>query len=312
MVSKRSRARDYDEIKTAEDILYRWSRPQRNSTFVPNQRDWRYETGVYQHQDFDNSKGDKTIWDMLDEDNENGVFGRERRRKKGGKANSKMNNGETEGYGREEAGAVELGISTGSVTPARSHIDTVTPASTWKNKETASPPNKSNTFRTLSPKLYGRAADYTESNGEEEWEQTGFLVRLHFPRKKSSLSAILNRFPPQCALSSEPNTPVTPSKLFTPADSHDRGKIDSLRLFHREWRDKTLNFCMRNVLGLLHHPEKLADSIPASFQWWDGAVPVDAILPPGIAMSAKELNVSSTRGKSPSPIMPKMPLSRVF
>lgn len=261
---KRSRARDYDEIKTTEDILHRWSRPQRNSTFVPNRRDWRYETGVYQRKDFDGSSGDKTIWDMLDEDCVSGVFGRERRRTHRG--NSSMEGaGETSRHRAYEPSAVGVGMRL---------------------------PKVLDTSRELSVKLYGRAANGVRSDVEEDWDQAGPIPPLQLLSTNSSIEPVLTRHTSPLSLSSVLGPPVAISRPST--TTHLNHGTEALPPFHRKWKDNTRHFCMKNVRNLLRNPEKPVDPIPVSLQWWDSAVSVDAILPPGIAISAKELNVSST------------------
>jgi hypothetical protein len=59
----------YDtEIRKPEDILYRSSRPQRNSSYIPHARDWRYATGVFRHEDIVDARNESTVWDNLDHD----------------------------------------------------------------------------------------------------------------------------------------------------------------------------------------------------------------------------------------------------
>jgi hypothetical protein len=55
-----------------EDIIARQSRPQRHSTWIPKTRDWRYASGVFQHDDFEDVPKDRSAWDKLDWDYQNG------------------------------------------------------------------------------------------------------------------------------------------------------------------------------------------------------------------------------------------------
>ncbi|KAF2732954.1 hypothetical protein EJ04DRAFT_553728 [Polyplosphaeria fusca] len=88
------------EVSTPGHIIYRATRPQRNSDYVPRKRDWRYATGVFRHEDFDGGKEDMAIWDQLDEDIMSGVFGKEARRVK--RKNSESSGILTDGYEEKE------------------------------------------------------------------------------------------------------------------------------------------------------------------------------------------------------------------
>lgn len=55
-----------------EDILAHQSRPQHFSTWVPSIRDWRYATGVFQHDDFENDPKERSAWDTMDYDYQTG------------------------------------------------------------------------------------------------------------------------------------------------------------------------------------------------------------------------------------------------
>src|SRR5689334_5313886 len=59
---------DNQNLKSEADILARQSRPQRNSTWIPKARDWRYATGVIQHDDFEDAPKARSVWDTMDYD----------------------------------------------------------------------------------------------------------------------------------------------------------------------------------------------------------------------------------------------------
>ncbi|KAF2122230.1 hypothetical protein BDV96DRAFT_627350 [Lophiotrema nucula] len=96
-------SRDIYEFKNEADILHRAARPQRHSDYIPRTRDWRYVTGVYQHEDFESEK-EESIWDKLDADILTGTFGRERRKvgKGGGRKKGKGNGS---GLGTPDSGS---------------------------------------------------------------------------------------------------------------------------------------------------------------------------------------------------------------
>ncbi|CAN9386079.1 unnamed protein product [Alternaria alternata] len=49
-----------------EDILARHARPQKYSTWIPKKRDWRYATGVFEHDDIEGTPRDRSAWDDMD------------------------------------------------------------------------------------------------------------------------------------------------------------------------------------------------------------------------------------------------------
>ncbi|KAJ4353481.1 uncharacterized protein N0V89_005211 [Didymosphaeria variabile] len=75
---------------------------------------------------------------------------------------------------------------------------------------------------------------------------------------------------------------------YTRAPDTDR-PLRSIAPFERQWFDETQNFNMKEVVATSRAPG--SEHLPLSdfFNWFPEAVPVDAIFPPGVPLSAKEI-----------------------
>lgn len=59
--------------------------------------------------------------------------------------------------------------------------------------------------------------------------------------------------------------------------------------FERSWVDETQDFNMREVCSTIRRPDTPVKDLGKSYAWYNDALAVDALLPPGIPLSAKEL-----------------------
>jgi hypothetical protein len=65
--------------------------------------------------------------------------------------------------------------------------------------------------------------------------------------------------------------------------------MDTVAPFERQWIDETKGFNMNDVKDALRGPDSEVSALPDSFNWFPEAVPVDALFPPGVPISAKEI-----------------------
>ncbi|KAL1607917.1 hypothetical protein SLS60_002856 [Paraconiothyrium brasiliense] len=78
------------------------------------------------------------------------------------------------------------------------------------------------------------------------------------------------------------------TSTYTRAFDTDR-PLRSITPFKRHWFDETQNFNMKDVVATLRAPDTELGPLPDFFNWLPDAVPVDAIFPPGVPLSAKEI-----------------------
>lgn len=81
---------------------------------------------------------------------------------------------------------------------------------------------------------------------------------------------------------------VTPSHGSDTDTDTDRS-MRTLVPFERRWLDETRNVNVKDILGTLRAPNLKVSALPGSFNWFSEAVPVDALFPPGVPLSAKEI-----------------------
>lgn len=291
------RALDLSEIKRPGDIIYRSSRPQRNSTYVPQKRDWRFETVIYQHDDFEDSVNDMTIWDQLDEDYILGTFGKERRRTKGSfitaeeKSNINVSMSLTSGsFGGSQGGTAMIDRTVSM------------PLSTPTMKSTTKTRKRSSAYAIS----YFRRTDAEDGEvsgngeGEDRWNEMSLIVCLKFLTKTLEFQRIVEElsissaipfslFPP-----SRTGTPSTQTSITTPTTTKSTSSVGTFPIFDHEWKDNTRPYSIAKLLSSIRTPEKdeKIEPIPPNYTWFRDAVPVDAIFPPGLPITAKEISVS--------------------
>jgi hypothetical protein len=293
---------DAQTLKSEAGILARQARPQRSSTWMPRKRDWRYATGVIQHDDWDDAPKSRSVWDTLDYDYQAG------RDNEG-----HISTGSTADSGTGSVQDVVLKIEA-AYTPEStdSKMSMVSP----KAPSPAKPGYKSMSLRKGSWKQVTRFTSILKVEGdgrEVRYVLTGRVVRLRFTsRNKTLLQDILQR--PVIPIStpssfnhgrspvasqnltppvSSPNTPATARTAATIHTPHVLDSIESLYnfpLFKRAWVDETYNFDSNAVRKQLRDAGTVVDDLGSNFAWYTDAVPIDAILPPGVPISAKEIH----------------------
>ena len=178
-------------------------------------------------------------------------------------------------------------------------------------------------------------------NGDEVriWEQTACIVRLKFGECEKRLAAFLSSKPAwesnvmeygeeqenflaadgmalQWQTQSAPDILTTAITLTTsnstPTTSTGQGQTMTTPALHfeRPWKDETEDFNMKKVIATLRPAGKAVAPLPRPFTWFPDAVPVDAIFPPGVPMTAKEINVSRSDAQAhdlPKPSPPPFP-----
>lgn len=275
------------------DILARQSRPQKHSTWVPKSRDWRYATGIFQHDDNENAPNDRSAWDDMDYDYQ--VADLEKCRSRSGSGQS---------YGDNKAlSTSDRASATPKITKKRTLPEppgaTVRVEAFKKKAKTA----KRNVWMSVSRR---HQINNEETEGEEPDYQTYSLtVRLRFSGRliiEDSIPAISTPAcmyrvqpldtPANLQIPYDPHTPATArtaTSLHTPRMLASVESVHTYPPFQRTWVDETKDFNMRAVRGVLQKPGFVGKNLGVHYTWYNDAVPVDALLPPGVLLSAKEV-----------------------
>jgi hypothetical protein len=145
------------------------------------------------------------------------------------------------------------------------------------------------------------------SDGAEAmYKVTGLIVRLRFTgRNKKQLQASLEK-PARPAPTPVRNvyqdlvapipSPMTPASARTAKSVYTPHKLESIEsvydfpLFKRVWKDETYDFNMNTARSKLRSAKVEVNDLGAHYQWYTDAVPTDAMLPPGVPISAKEIS----------------------
>jgi hypothetical protein len=292
---------DSQQFKSEADILARSSRPQHNSTWVPKTRDWRYATGVIQHDDYEGAPKSRSTWDVLDYDYQASGNWEPR---DDDLSRSRSGTGSELGIAEptELAHTPEAAVLK---TPTESPKVVTQPKGPYKPMEFCAQGWRQVTRLT-------RRANTSDEDGEEGWEITGLVVKFRFTRKNRAqireilegpLSPASTPYPIDTAQSpaanqnltppaSSPNTPATARTAKSIHEPHILDSIESLRtfpLFQRAWVDETYDFNVKTVRSKLRPADKVVDDLGSNYEWYDDAIPSDAIFPPGVPLSAKEI-----------------------
>lgn len=122
-----------------------------------------------------------------------------------------------------------------------------------------------------------RLSDSSVQDQESGYHAYSLTVRLRFSGK-----LILDETPDFS------KTP-TPSRHEESPRMPGSTSSQTLPLFDRPWVDESQDFNMRAILSTVRNPSCLVKNLGANFTWYTDAVPVDALFPPGIPLSAKEI-----------------------
>ena len=278
-----------------EDILARQSRPQKHSTWVPKSRDWRYATGVFQHDDNEIAPNDRSAWDDMDYDYQVADPGKNRSRSGSGPSDGDMK-------------AFDVSASV-LATPksAKKRALSDNPKATVKvrafKRKSESKTAKNNVWMSVARR---QRISHDDVEGEElDYQTYSLTVRLRFSGRliiEDALPAVstpgpmhLQQIPDIPANFSTPFGPHTPAtartaaSLYTPHMSHSGESVHTYPPFQRPWVDETKDFNMRAVRGVLQKLGFVGKDLGVHYTWYNDAVPVDALLPPGVPLSAKEV-----------------------
>jgi hypothetical protein len=298
-------------IQEPGDNLPRASRPQRHASWLPRHRGWQDQTGVLQHEDHVDPLKQRTVWNEFGNDAQNGMSGRERRRVEKRRRLTQTSSGDA-GEGDKEDGTATLPEaspcpSSPSISPAKQpqaskKMSTAESACDESARKLNAVKAPSRAYTIAGSKRSGENSDA----GGQVWERTRLITRLKFAgRNIAILKRILAGVPatPSRSTRSKPcttpslrktartpaaATPTTPSSLRV-LDSAKR--LHSLPLFERQWKDETQNFNMKKVLESVRPGSKAVEELPALFTWFANAVPINALFPPGVPVSAREIHV---------------------
>lgn len=277
-----------------EDILARHSRPQKHSTWVPKKRDWRYATGVFKHADLEGAPKDRSAWDDMDYDYQ--VADKRKSRDRSG-------SGQSDGDNKTLSRSVSASGTPEST--KRRHLlespKTIVSVEAFKKKTKTA---KRNVWQSVS-RCHQIGKSETEGD-QPAYETYSLTVRLRFSGKliiedalpRMATSGPIERIqlpgtPANLKMLQNLDTPATARTATSLYAPHTLGSIESVYtypLFQRTWVDETKDFNMRAVRGILQKPGATNKDLGANYAWYNDAVPVDALLPPGISLSAKEVN----------------------
>ncbi|KAF1936909.1 hypothetical protein EJ02DRAFT_357979 [Clathrospora elynae] len=283
-----------------EDILARQSRPQHHSTWIPKARDWRYATGVFQHHDFEDAPKHRSAWDTMDYDYQVGGT-------RGSKDGNRSRSGSGSGGG-SNAGIDGSTAALGSPASAKPEITThtsrtVVHVEVVQRKARCTPRNT-----WMSVTRYRSDAQAIEGSDPGSDPGSGAIsltVRLRFsgklivedashpPVTPRSLKHTKPPVTPQSAKKPRDlNTPATARTAMTRNTPHILDSIESIHrypLFQRAWVDETHDFNIKAVRSTLRQPDAKVEELGHNYHWYTEAVPIDALLPPGVPLSAKEV-----------------------
>lgn len=238
-----------------KDILDRLSRPQRQSTWIPTKRDWRYANGVFRHTDLEDSPRDRTTWDDLDYDY-NIVQALQ-----SAEQYTLINDSDTE---IEEENIVEA-----TATAESAASNTCTPRSPVSRSPDDAFPRTSERFHSTSERI-------NVMNYEIKDCQPLSPLPTTVEDDTTSGSSTPHEVP-----APNPTSKDNVAMSEPPTDSHS----------DEVWHDETLSFSMSTIRGTLRDPTVRPSELVKNYKWYPDAVAVDALLPPGIPFSAKEICV---------------------
>ncbi|KAI4958231.1 hypothetical protein J4E86_003829 [Alternaria arbusti] len=276
-----------------EDILARQSRPQKHSTWVPKTRDWRYATGVFQHDDNENASNDRSAWDDMDYDYQ--VAAPEKGRSRSGSGPS-----DSDTKGVDVSASVSAAPKSARKRALSDIPKPTVKVRAFKRKSKAA---RKNVWMSVAKRQ--RISPDDVEGEEPDYETYSLTVRLRFSGRliiEDALPAVstpgpmhlqqLPDTPANFSMPFDPHTPATArtaASLYTPHMSHSGESVHTYPPFQRPWVDETKDFNMRAVRGVLQKPGFVGKDLGVHYTWYNDAVPIDALLPPGVPLSAKEV-----------------------
>ncbi|PSN71539.1 hypothetical protein BS50DRAFT_285318 [Corynespora cassiicola Philippines] len=276
-----------EPIRKPQDILDRASRPQIQSRFIPKKRDWRYATGVFQHDDHEQGSWKVcTTWDYMDLD---ASLGKKEGRFKATRKKKSPESSRKTAHSRNKETSKPM-----STTFFKSV--TQLPAATSKNAPSDNEPIQKFDLRHKS----NVASD--KGNGTFKWAPVGLIAVLKFTDLDiACVDQIPVNFKGNSGKKTGPLAKPTTVKLgLTPKAVAPRGghkpahsspqQSPSLGLipFQREFVDNTQEFNMCKVLSRIRTSNR-ASTLDTRYNFIPSAVPCDSIFPPGIPLSSKEI-----------------------
>lgn len=93
----------------------------------------------------------------------------------------------------------------------------------------------------------------------------------------------------QTAITDAPTVSTPKSTTTSTRSYHAHEPIRALVPIQRQWSDETQDFNMKAVISTLRPPNTDLPALSNFFNWFPNAPPVDAIFPPGVPLSAKEI-----------------------
>lgn len=263
------------------DIIYRAARPQQQSTWVPHKRDWRYETGVYRHEDSNDDPKSRSVWDWMDYDYQIGD-------------NMSIRRGDTRLVATSSIAEFEDEVSSTAISATQGSDTTRRPRNSWP------PKNVWMTMSKLEPVL--------EEGGKQSYETVSLTVRLRFSGHAAiKLQQILlkNKVNPVASLSkadsprpdclqqsgdsvNSTSCPVMNKKSAAHRTDQNLSTVTSL-LFKCAWVDETRNFNMKAIRDKVGNTGTNTKDYGPRHHWYADAVAIDALFPPGVPISAKEM-----------------------
>ncbi|KAF9693153.1 hypothetical protein EKO04_008631 [Ascochyta lentis] len=264
---------DLDTNRSHRDILDRQSRPQRQSTWIPKQGDWRYSTDAFQYDGFDGSPRNRTTWDELDYDHHIS-------RRSGGSdsyAASSCFVAEDDEYVLEEAAMPERRAPSSSSRFLNPDAEKLAASATYpiqleRTRYKIRSPASSNRFSGMDAPTSARRHLASESVTAKG--RTGRRTR---PEKE-----VEDQCDDDISLGASPSNDdamKTASNLLPPIESFS-GKT---------WQDETHNFDIRLICAAIRAPDEKRPKLVKTYSWYPSAVPIDALFPPGVPISAKEI-----------------------
>ncbi|KAH9871055.1 hypothetical protein J1614_006629 [Plenodomus biglobosus] len=260
-----------------QDLFARRSRPQHHSTYIHKRRDWRYDADGFKHDVLKDDPDIRSTWNSIDNDD----------RARSAPQNTlevqdhtTRTTRTTRKYAtdRTTRGAIEIADAAKAEKPYRAPVR----SGSRKTKLSL----RGGSWKSVV--WYRSVQNKTEASGPH-YEAFALTVRLQFTGQRvASLRRLIGK---AAAIPKTP--PLHIATSFTPVNSprilDSIESVNSPAFFQRVWTDESQDFDMGRVRATVRKANKEVPEIELKYQWYADAVPIDAIFPPGIPLSAKEI-----------------------